>query len=308
MPPHRDAATGCCSTTTRSTIARIAAGLHAPRHRGPSPPHVPRVRRARSGAVRAGAAAVRAPAQPRGAGPHGRRTLGELAGLGRRLRTRHAAPGGAATRSPSDAPPMPRAVLLDADDDRRDACARLGARDRGRPSRRRRARRRAQGRADLPRRPRARDPRRRRRGRLHRRSRGTRPTRAGCGSCTTSTTDLGGRDVVLVEDIVDTGLTLAYLVEPARGARTRAAVDVRAARPARPADRPARRCATGASSSPTCSCSATGCTSRDLYRNLPFVVAGDRADVADDARRLRRPSCTAAGGTPAVAAERRWYA
>ena len=46
--------------------------LPAPRHRGAAPPHVPRVRRARSRAVRAGAPAVPAPAQSRSTSAHAR--------------------------------------------------------------------------------------------------------------------------------------------------------------------------------------------------------------------------------------------
>ena len=73
--------------------------------------------------------------------------------------------------------------------------------------------------------------------------------------------DIGGRDVVVVEDIVDTGLTLAYLIGQLAAAGPRRLRRVRAARPARPPHRPAGRCATAASSSPTNTCSGTACTS-----------------------------------------------
>ena len=112
-------------------------------------------------------------------------------------------------------------------------------------------------------------------------------------------TDIGGRDVVLVEDIVDTGLTLAYLTEPARDARTAVA-------------RRRARCSTArvAGSCPRTSryrgvelvdefVLGYGLHVRDLYRNLPFVVAGDRADVA------AAPDCYVARAVPGAGGVRR---
>ena len=74
--------------------------------------------------------------------------------------------------------------------------------------------------------------------------------------------DIAGRDVIVVEDVIDTGLTLNYLVRTfeLRGPRSVARGD--AARPAvPPARRRPARCATSASSCPTSSSSATASTS-----------------------------------------------
>ncbi len=94
------------------------------------------------------------------------------------------------------------------------------------------------------------------------------------------TTDIGDRDVVLVEDIVDTGLTLAYLTsqlqlrEP-RSLSTCALLD----RPGRRiVPQPLRYRGVELSEQFVL---GYGLHVRDLYRNLPFVVAGDRADVAE---------------------------
>ena len=92
-------------------------------------------------------------------------------------------------------------------------------------------------------------------------------------------TDIGGRDVVLVEDIVDTGLTLAYLTsqlamrEP-RSLATCALLD----RPSRrivPQDLRYRGVELVEEF-----VLGYGLHVHDLYRNLPYVVYGDRADVA----------------------------
>ena len=88
-------------------------------------------------------------------------------------------------------------------------------------------------------------------------------------------TDLDGRDVVLVEDLVDTGLTLAYLRAhlAARGPRT---VDVCAL-----LDRPMRRIVptdvryVGAEI-PDVFVLGYGLHQADLYRNVPRVVEADR--------------------------------
>lgn len=91
--------------------------------------------------------------------------------------------------------------------------------------------------------------------------------------------DVGGRDVVLVEDIVDTGLTVAYLLGQleARGPR---AVSTCAL-----LDRPRRRIVPHEVRYRGFELDdefvlGYGLHVHDLYRNLPFVVAGSRADVA----------------------------
>ncbi|HEV7524674.1 MAG TPA: phosphoribosyltransferase family protein [Acidimicrobiia bacterium] len=87
--------------------------------------------------------------------------------------------------------------------------------------------------------------------------------------------DITGRDVVLVEDIVDTGLTLAYLFTQlsARGPRRLSTCAM--------LDRPARRIVP----QPVDYCGLAlgqeyvlgyGLHVRDLYRNVPYVVAADR--------------------------------
>jgi hypoxanthine phosphoribosyltransferase len=86
--------------------------------------------------------------------------------------------------------------------------------------------------------------------------------------------DLGGRDVVLVEDLVDTGLTIAYLLDHlrARGPRT---LDV-----CTMLDRPARRIVplevryVGAVI-PDVFVLGYGLHRADLYRNVPRVVEAD---------------------------------
>jgi hypoxanthine phosphoribosyltransferase len=94
--------------------------------------------------------------------------------------------------------------------------------------------------------------------------------------------DLTGRDVVIVEDLVDTGLTAAYLVEHlrARGPRT---LDVCTL-----LDRSARRIVpipvryVGASL-PDVFVLGYGLHVADLYRNVPRVVEADRRVVGHDA-------------------------
>ena len=91
--------------------------------------------------------------------------------------------------------------------------------------------------------------------------------------------DLTGRDVVLVEDLVDTGLTLGYLVKhvEAQGPRR---VDVCTL-----LDRPARRILpvtvryVGVEI-PDVFVLGYGLHRADLYRNVPRVVIADRALVA----------------------------
>lgn len=95
------------------------------------------------------------------------------------------------------------------------------------------------------------------------------------------TIDLTGRDVVIVEDIVDTGLTLGFLVEHirSRGARS---VDVCAL-----LDRRARRILPLAvryvgREIPDVFVLGYGQHLADLYRNVPCVVEADRELLAVD--------------------------
>jgi hypoxanthine phosphoribosyltransferase len=92
--------------------------------------------------------------------------------------------------------------------------------------------------------------------------------------------DIGGRDVVVVEDIVDTGLTLAYLTSQLalREPRTLSTCAL--------LDRPGRRIVPQEIKYRGLELVEQfvlgyGLHVRDLYRNLPFIAAGDRADVAD---------------------------
>ncbi len=87
--------------------------------------------------------------------------------------------------------------------------------------------------------------------------------------------DITGRDVVLVEDIVDTGLTVAYLVGQlsGRGPRRLSTCAM--------LDRPVRRIVP--QTLDYCGFELAdeyvlgyGLHVRDLYRNVPFVVAADR--------------------------------
>jgi hypoxanthine phosphoribosyltransferase len=90
--------------------------------------------------------------------------------------------------------------------------------------------------------------------------------------------DISGRDVVLVEDIVDTGLTLAYLTGQLalREPRTLSTCTL--------LDRPGRRIVPQALRYRGFELVEQfvlgyGLHVHDLYRNLPIVVAGDRDDV-----------------------------
>lgn len=95
-------------------------------------------------------------------------------------------------------------------------------------------------------------------------------------------TDIGGRDVVIVEDIVDTGLTLAYLSSQlaSRNPRRLSACTF--------LDRPARRIVPqdlryrGLELDGDDFVLGYGLHARDLYRNLPFVVLADRDAVLAD--------------------------
>jgi hypoxanthine phosphoribosyltransferase len=88
-------------------------------------------------------------------------------------------------------------------------------------------------------------------------------------------TDIGGRDVVLVEDIVDTGLTLAYLVGQlsGRGPRRLSTCAL--------LDRPLRRIVPQSVDYVGFELGheyvlGYGLHVRDLYRNVPYVVVADR--------------------------------
>ena len=121
------------------------------------------------------------------------------------------------------------------------------------------------------------------------RSRGTRPTRGRVRILQDVDLELAGRDVVLVEDLVDTGLTLAYLLEhlAARGPR-RVEVCTLLDRPARrivPLERPLRR----RGDRRDVFVLGYGLHLADLYRNLP-VRRGGRPRRA--ARTIRAPTLT----------------
>jgi hypoxanthine phosphoribosyltransferase len=91
--------------------------------------------------------------------------------------------------------------------------------------------------------------------------------------------DISGRDVVVVEDLVDTGLTLAYLVAQLRARMPRrlaaCALLDRSSRRIVPTEVRYRGVELGDEF-----VLGYGLHTRDLYRNLPFVAVGDRALVA----------------------------
>jgi hypoxanthine phosphoribosyltransferase len=94
--------------------------------------------------------------------------------------------------------------------------------------------------------------------------------------------DIGGEDVIVVEDIVDTGLTLSYLLNTLR-ARDPASVEVCAL-----LDKSARRIAPlevryRGFECPDRFVVGYGLDYSERYRNLPFIMAVDDMDVlADD--------------------------
>ncbi len=94
-------------------------------------------------------------------------------------------------------------------------------------------------------------------------------------------TDVAGRDVVLVEDIVDTGLTLAYLMSQlsSRGVRRLTACAL--------LDRPRRRIVPQELRYRGIVLDdefviGYGLHVHELYRNLPVILAADRDIVRDD--------------------------
>ena len=97
-------------------------------------------------------------------------------------------------------------------------------------------------------------------------------------------TDISDRDVVIVEDIVDTGLTLAYLTAQleTRGARSISSCAL--------LDRPGRRIVPQTVRYRGVELGdefvlGYGLHVNDLYRNLPYVAAGERSEL------LEAPDC-----------------
>lgn len=119
--------------------------------------------------------------------------------------------------------------------------------------------------------------------------------------------DLAGRDVVIVEDLVDTGLTLAYLVQYVEGLGPRR-VEVCTL-----LDRPARRIVPVqpryvGSEIEDVFVLGGGLHHDDRYRNLPVVLDADRAVVTADPDAYlgwysRPPEPTRPGGTLAAESE-----
>ena len=95
-------------------------------------------------------------------------------------------------------------------------------------------------------------------------------------------TDVHGRDVVLVEDLVDTGLTLAYLVEHvvARGARRVEICTLLDRAERRIVPLPLRY--VGEEVPGDAYLLGYGLHHRERYRNLPVVVRGDASTLADN--------------------------
>ena len=95
--------------------------------------------------------------------------------------------------------------------------------------------------------------------------------------------ELGGRDVVLVEDLIDTGLTCAYLLQHVEGLGARR-VEV-----CTMLDRPGRRIVpitpryVGATIADDAFVLGVGLHHHDRYRNLPIVLEADRHALDSDA-------------------------
>jgi hypoxanthine phosphoribosyltransferase len=93
--------------------------------------------------------------------------------------------------------------------------------------------------------------------------------------------DVEGRDVVLVEDLVDTGLTLAYLMSHVRGRGPRA-VDVCALLDRTPSRIVPLDIRYTGEAIPDLFVVGYGMHWKERYRNLPIVVEADRATLAAD--------------------------
>jgi hypoxanthine phosphoribosyltransferase len=106
--------------------------------------------------------------------------------------------------------------------------------------------------------------------------------------------DVMGLDVILVEDIIDTGLTLSYLLAALR-AREPASLEVctlldRSARRIPPLDIRYR-----GFDCPDVFVVGYGLDVSERYRNLPFILALDRADAQGDDPDLLVPYLTSEG-------------
>jgi len=93
--------------------------------------------------------------------------------------------------------------------------------------------------------------------------------------------DIGGRDVIVVEDIIDTGLTLSYLLTTLR-ARLPASIEVCAL-----LDRSVRRIPPleiryRGFEIPDVYVVGYGLDQAERYRNLPYIVAVDRQATLDE--------------------------
>jgi hypoxanthine phosphoribosyltransferase len=92
--------------------------------------------------------------------------------------------------------------------------------------------------------------------------------------------DVGGRDVILVEDLIDTGLTIAYLLSYVRGRAPRS-LEVCTL-----LDRPARRIVPQpvryvGQEIGDVFVLGYGLHYADLYRNVPYIVEADRGEVLE---------------------------
>jgi hypoxanthine phosphoribosyltransferase len=100
--------------------------------------------------------------------------------------------------------------------------------------------------------------------------------------------DIGGRDVIVVEDIVDTGLTLAYLLTALR-ARRPASLSVCALLDRSVRRIPALEIRYRGFEIPDVFVVGFGLDHEERYRNLPYIVAVDRQSTLDHAPELLVP-------------------